>query len=75
MAAGGGSGRAMAVTADEAVRRRRASERGHELVDERAARQLSQDEKARRATFAVANDGSIEDLQRKLSVVLGKLGG
>ncbi len=65
----------IAVTADEAVRRRRASERGHELVDERAARQLSQDEKARRATFAVANDGSIEDLQRKLSVVLGKLGG
>ena len=32
----------------------RAAARGHEAVDERAARQLSQDEKAQRATFAVA---------------------
>jgi dephospho-CoA kinase len=65
----------IAVTADESVRRRRASERGHALVDERAARQLSQEEKAQRATFVVVNDGSVEDLERKLSVVLGKLGG
>jgi dephospho-CoA kinase len=64
----------IAVTADESVRRRRASERGHALVDERAARQLSQEEKAQRATFVVANDGGVEDLERKLSVVLGKLG-
>jgi dephospho-CoA kinase len=65
----------IAVIADESVRSRRASERGHALVDERAARQLSQEEKAQRATFVVVNDGSIEDLERKLSVVLGKLGG
>jgi dephospho-CoA kinase len=65
----------IAVTADESVRRQRASERGHALVDERAARQLSQAEKAQRATFVVVNDGTIEDLERKLSAVLGKLGG
>jgi dephospho-CoA kinase len=65
----------IAVIADESVRTQRASERGHALVDERAARQLSQEEKAQRATFVVVNDGSIEDLERKLSVVLGKLGG
>lgn len=65
----------IAVTAEESVRRRRASERGHALVDERAARQLSQQEKARRATFVVVNDGSVEELERKLSAVLGKLGG
>jgi dephospho-CoA kinase len=64
----------IAVTADEAVRRRRASQRGHALVDERAARQLSQQQKAQRATFVVVNDGTVEELQRKLSVVLGKLG-
>jgi dephospho-CoA kinase len=64
----------IAVTADESLRRRRASQRGHELVDERAARQLSQQEKAQRATFVVVNDGTVEELQRKLSVVLGKLG-
>lgn len=64
----------IAVIADESVRSQRASERGHALVDERAARQLSQDEKAQRATFVIVNDGSVEDLERKLSAVLGKLG-
>jgi dephospho-CoA kinase len=64
----------IAVVADEAVRRRRAAGRGHALVDERAARQLSQEEKARRATFVVRNDGSEEDLERELSAVLAKLG-
>jgi dephospho-CoA kinase len=46
----------------------------HAAVDERAARQLSQDEKAQRATFVVRNDGTEADLERELSVVLGKLG-
>lgn len=64
----------IAVIADESVRSQRASERGHALVDERAARQLSQEEKAQRATFVIVNDGSVEDLERKLSAVLGKLG-
>jgi dephospho-CoA kinase len=65
----------IAVVSDESVRRQRAAARGHAVVDERAARQLSQDEKAARATFVVHNDGSIEDLERELSAVLGKLGG
>jgi dephospho-CoA kinase len=64
----------IAVVAEEAVRSRRAAERGHALVDERAARQLSQEAKAGRATFVVRNDGSEEDLERELSSVLAKLG-
>jgi dephospho-CoA kinase len=63
----------IAVVADETVRRERAAARGHEAVDERTARQLSQDEKARRATFAVANSGTIEELEARLSDVLEKL--
>ena len=60
------------VTADE-VRRERAAARGHALVDEREARQLSQEEKAARADHVVANDGSVEDLERALSALLAKL--
>ena len=65
----------IAVVADEAVRDERARARGHEGVDERAARQLSQEEKAARATYVVRNDGSVADLEAQLSEVLGKLGG
>ena len=53
----------IAVVADEAVRRERAAARGHESVDERTARQLTQDEKAARATYAVANSGTLEELE------------
>jgi dephospho-CoA kinase len=65
----------IAVISDEEVRRERAGARGHAAVDERVARQLSQDEKAQRATYVVVNDGSVEDLERKLSDVLAKLRG
>jgi dephospho-CoA kinase len=64
----------IAVVAEESVRRGRADARGHALVDERVARQLPQEEKARRATFVVHNDGSREDLERELSAVVDKLG-
>ncbi|HEX4483639.1 MAG TPA: dephospho-CoA kinase [Solirubrobacteraceae bacterium] len=64
----------IAVVSDEALRRQRADARGHVLADERAARQLSQQEKAQRATYVVRNDGSEQDLQRELSSVLDKLG-
>jgi dephospho-CoA kinase len=64
----------IAVVADEQLRRRRAAGRGHALLEERGARQLSQEEKARRATFVVRNDGTEEDLERELSAVLAKLG-
>lgn len=63
----------IAVVADEAVRRERASARGHSAVEERAARQLSQQEKAARATYVVANSGSLEDLTLALETVLDKL--
>jgi dephospho-CoA kinase len=63
----------IAVVADEDVRAQRAGGRGHEAVDERVARQLPQDEKATRADHAVFNDGSIEDLERNLSSVVGML--
>src|SRR5262249_52654242 len=43
------------VTADE-LRRGRAEQRGHALVGEREARQLSQEEKAARAEHVVEND-------------------
>jgi dephospho-CoA kinase len=64
----------IAVVADEAVRADRAGARGHAALDERSARQLTQDEKARRATFTVVNDGSLEELEEKLSAILANLG-
>jgi dephospho-CoA kinase len=63
----------IAVVADEDVRARRAESRGHAALNERAARQLAQDEKAQRATFVVANSGTIDDLERSLAAVLDKL--
>jgi dephospho-CoA kinase len=63
----------VAVVADEETRSRRAAERGQALVEERAARQLHQDEKAARADHVVHNDGSLEDLERELSGLLAKL--
>lgn len=63
----------IAVVADEDVRAERAAARGHELVEARTSRQLTQDEKAQRADFAVRNDGTVEELETKLSLVLEKL--
>jgi dephospho-CoA kinase len=62
------------VTADE-VRRARAEARGHTLVGEREARQLSQDEKAERAAHVVENDGTPEELEQRLSALVAKLKG
>ncbi len=63
----------VAVIAAEDVRRERADARGHALVDEREARQLSQEEKAERAAHVVGNDGSVEDLERALSALIERL--
>jgi dephospho-CoA kinase len=63
----------IAVVADDELRARRAAERGHEALDERTSRQLGQEEKAQRATYAVHNSGTLEELQAKLSDVLAKL--
>jgi dephospho-CoA kinase len=64
----------IAVVSGEELRRQRAAARGHASVDERAARQLSQEEKARLATFVVRNDGTPQELEQELSAVLDKLG-
>jgi dephospho-CoA kinase len=63
----------IAVIAAEDIRAERAGARGHESLAERGARQLSQQEKAQRATYAVVNDGTVEELEAKLSEVLGML--
>jgi dephospho-CoA kinase len=63
----------IAVVADEGVRAERAAARGHQLVEARAARQLTQDEKAQKADFVVRNDGTVGELEIKLSEVLAKL--
>ena len=63
----------VAVVADDDTRRARAEQRGHALVEERAARQLDQDEKAARADHVVRNEGSLADLEVQLSELLAKL--
>jgi len=63
----------IAVVADEAVRRERAAGRGHAAVDERASRQLPQEEKAARASYVVQNSGSPEELEAALSELLARI--
>lgn len=63
----------VAVVADEAVRARRAEARGHQALDERAARQMPQEEKADRATYAVRNSGTLEELEQELAGMLAHL--
>jgi dephospho-CoA kinase len=63
----------VAVVSSDEVRRQRAEARGHALVGEREARQLSQEEKAARAEHSIRNDGTVEDLERALSALVAKL--
>lgn len=63
----------IAVIAPEAVRAERAAARGHVAPAEREARHLSQEEKARRATFVVDNVATVQELERELSSVLARL--
>ena len=63
----------LAVIAEEELRAQRAGARGHQALEERSARQLSQQEKAQRATYVIVNDGTVEQLEAKLSGVLEKL--
>ena len=64
----------IAVIADEPIRDARAGARGHQALDERVARQLSQQEKSQLATYIVVNDGSEAELEAKLSSILEMLG-
>jgi dephospho-CoA kinase len=63
----------LAVIADESVREQRAEARGHVGTGSRTARQLSQDQKSQRADFTVRNDGSLAELEQKLSEVLASI--
>lgn len=63
----------IAVIADEEIRAQRARSRGHEAVSARTARQLTQPEKADRATYVVCNDGSPQDLEDAMSDILARL--
>ncbi|TMK38128.1 MAG: dephospho-CoA kinase [Actinobacteria bacterium] len=63
----------IAIVADEGLRGERADARGHAALQERGSRQLAQAEKAERATFAVSNDGTVAELEEKLSAVLENL--
>ena len=63
----------IAVIADDDVRAERIGTRGHAGVASRESRQLDQLEKAERADFAVRNDGTVDELERELSQVLGTM--
>ena len=53
----------VAVVADDELRGEREQARDLAALEGRAGRQLSQDEKAERATHVIVNDGSLEDLR------------
>ena len=63
----------IAISAGDAERERRAAARGTGELEARSGRQLTQEEKASRATHAVTNDGTIEDLRTELERLLPEL--
>jgi dephospho-CoA kinase len=63
----------IAVVAEDGLRTRRAAERGTGKLEGRSARQLSQVEKASRATFVVENNGTVEELEGRLRDLLPEL--
>ena len=73
---GGGESRfdaTIAVIADDAIRNDRLAARGQAQLAQREARQLSQAEKARRASHVIVNDGTVEALRAQLADVLEQL--
>lgn len=61
------------VVTEDDVRLERAKARGHEGLEARGERQLTQDEKAQRATHVIANNGTIEELDAAVSDLAGEL--
>ena len=61
------------VVADDSVRAARAGDRGTELLEGRSARQLSQDEKAARATHVISNNGSLSELSEQVARLMPEL--
>jgi dephospho-CoA kinase len=63
----------ISIIAEDELRAERAGARGTLDLESRAQRQLSQEEKAARATYVVANDGSVEDLEAALAELLAEI--
>ena len=63
----------VAITAPERLRLERAGVRGTSELEARAGRQLPEDEKARRATHVISNDGGIDELDRAIGRLVGEL--
>lgn len=63
----------IAVVTERQVVSARTVGRTLQEVAARTGRQLSDEQKARKATFVVSNDGSLADLRRQLRVVLAQL--
>jgi dephospho-CoA kinase len=63
----------IAIVAGDDLRRQRLALRDQAELAARERLQLSQEEKAARANFAVSNDGTIEELERKLAEILDSL--
>jgi dephospho-CoA kinase len=61
------------VVADDSTRAARAGDRGTELLEGRSGRQLSQDEKAARATHVIRNDGSLAELEHQVARLMPAL--
>ena len=63
----------LVVVAGDERRAQWAAARGTGEIEGRSTRQLAEDEKAKRATFVVRNDGSLDDLERALGALWPRL--
>jgi dephospho-CoA kinase len=61
------------VVADDSTRAARAGDRGTQLLEGRSDRQLSQEEKAARATHVIRNDGSLAELEDGVARLMAEL--
>jgi dephospho-CoA kinase len=64
----------VAVIADDEQRREREEGRDLAALEGRTGRQLSQTEKAERATHVIVNDGSLEELEARVAELVEELG-
>ena len=63
------------MIADEELRAQRAAARGHAGARRADGTPATQEEKAQRATYVVVNDGTVAELEAKLSAILDMLSG
>jgi dephospho-CoA kinase len=63
----------VAVVAGDEIREARLRERGQPGLEEREGRQLDQAEKKRRADHVIRNEGSIEELESKVSELIDQI--